>query len=206
MSHAGNPGKEASHGLVRKYRGPIWFPRLTGGELCWFALYVQVNHEKEVAKRLEDKAIDSYLPLVEGWSKRRDRRKRIRTPLFRGYVFVHTVLDNYSHVDILKTPGAVCFIRNSEGVLPIPDYQIDNLKAMLQSDLGPTLHSYLKEGDWVQVKRGPLSGCCGILVRHNPRKGRLVVSVDIIQRSVSVELDVEDVEPIHPPTKLCTRS
>jgi len=184
--------------VVASPRGPLIFPKLTGMDPSWFALYVQVNHEREVTKRLEQKALDCFLPLMECWSKRRDRRKRIQLPVFPGYVFVHTILDNYTNVNILKTPGAVCLLKNSEGALPIPEYQIDSLKRIFRSPESLNPHPYLKEGDWVQVVRGPLTGCMGILIRQNPNKGRLVVSVDIIQRSVSVELNVEDVEPIHP--------
>jgi transcriptional antiterminator NusG len=176
--------------------GPVIFPQLTGGEASWFALYVQVNHEKEVTERLALKSVECYLPLIECWSKRQDRRKRIRVPLFPGYTFVHTVMDNYTNVQILKTPGALTILRNSEGPLPIPHYQIENLKTMLGSPEQLTLHPYLREGDWVQVIRGHLAGCVGILIRRNPKKGRLVVSVDIIRRSVSVELDTEDIEPL----------
>jgi transcription termination/antitermination protein NusG len=168
-------------------------------EELWFAVYVQVNHEREVAKRLEQKYIDSFLPLIERWSKRKDRRKKVSVPLFPGYVFVRTMLDNYTHVHILKTPGALTLIGNSEGPLSIPHFQIESLQTMLKSPEPINLNPYLREGDWVHVVRGPLSGCVGILLRHNPKKGRLVVSVDIICRSVSVELDVEDVEPIIPP-------
>ena len=174
-------------------------PKLAGLEESWFALYVQVNHEREVAKRLEQKYIDSFLPLIERWSKRRDRRKKVHVPLFPGYVFVRTILDNYSHVHIVKTPGALTLVGNSEGPLPIPLYQIESLQTLLGTPAPVTLNPYLKEGDWVHVVRGPLSGCMGILLRHNPKKGRLIVSVDIICRSVSVELDVEDVEPIARP-------
>lgn len=168
-------------------------------EESWFAIYVQVNHEREVAKRLEQKYIDSFLPLIERWSKRKDRRKKVSVPLFPGYVFVRTILDNYTHVHILKTPGALTLIGNSEGPLSIPHFQIESLQTILRSPEPINLNPYLKEGDWVHVVRGPLSGCMGILLRHNPKKGRLVVSVDIICRSVSVELDVEDVEPIASP-------
>lgn len=181
------------------FQGNLIYPKLSGDQIAWFALYVQVNHEKEVTKRLEQKAIDCYLPLLECWSKRRDRRKRIHTPVFPGYIFVHTILDNYTNVNILKIPGAVHILRNTEGPLPIPDYQIDNLKTLLGGSTEPSLHPYLKEGDWVQVVRGPLTGCTGILVRHNPKKGRLVISIDIIHKSVSVELDMEDVEPMASP-------
>ncbi len=179
-------------------RGPIINPKVSGENAAWFALYVQVNHEREVAKRLEQKAIESYLPLMECWSKRRDRRKRIHLPIFPGYVFVRSVLDNYTNINILKTPGAVSIIKNSEGPLPIPDYQIDSLKTVLGSSQPLAVHDYFKEGDRVQVIRGPMCGCIGILLRHNPKKGRLLVSIDIIQRSVSVELDTEDVEPLGP--------
>jgi len=180
-------------------RGALIFPTLTGAAKSWFALYVQVNHEKEVSKRLQQKSIDSFLPLMECWSKRKDRRKKIHIPLFPGYVFVHTILDNYTNVNILKTPGALTILRNSEGPLPIPDYQVENLQTMLESEKTLSIHQYLQQGDWVRVVRGHLAGCVGILVRHNPKKGRLVVSIDIIQKSVGVELDMEDVEPLEGP-------
>ena len=180
-------------------RGLSLFPELTGKEESWFALYVQVNHEREVTNRLEQKEIGSFLPLMECWSKRKDRRKKVSVPMFRGYVFVRTVLDNYIHVHILKTPGALKILGNSEGPLPIPHFQIENLQTLLRSPDPLTLNPYLKEGNWVRVVRGPLAGCMGILLRHNPKKGRLIVSVDMICKSVSVELDVEDVEATMPP-------
>jgi transcription termination/antitermination protein NusG len=186
--------------------GPILFPKLTGNDPAWFALYVQVNHEKEVAKRLADKSIESYLPMMECWSKRQDRRKKLQVVLFRGYVFFHTVLDNYTNVHVLKTPGTVSILRNSEGPLPIPSYQIDNLRTMLGSSEPFSLHPYLKEGDWVRVVHGPLKGCLGIFTRRNPKRGRLVVSLDIIRKSVSVELGMEDIEPLEtaPGQTLCS--
>ena len=188
---------EPSRGIVlhTASKGPIIFPRLTGSEPAWFAIYVQVNHEKEVAKRLSQKSIESYVPLMEGWSKRQDRRKRVQLPLFPGYVFFHTVLDNFTNVHILKTPGAISVLQSSEGPLPIPSYQIENLQTMLGSSEPLGLHPYLKDGDWVVVVRGALAGCSGILVRQNPKRGRLVVSLDIIHQAVSVELDMEDVQP-----------
>ncbi len=181
-------------------RGPFLFPLLAGEVESWFAVYVQVNHEREVATRLEQKDINSFVPLMECWSKRKDRRKKVSVPMFPGYIFVRTILDNYTHVHILRTPGALTLLGNSEGPLPIPSFQIENLQTLLGSRNPLTLNPYLKEGNWVRVIRGPLSGCVGILLRQNPNKGRLIVSVDMICRSVSVELDVEDVEAIVPPT------
>jgi len=166
----------------------------------WYALYVQVNHEKEVVKRLELKEVDCFLPLMETWSKRRDRRKKIQLPMFPGYVFVHTLLDSNVHLIVVKTPGALTLLHNSQGPLSIPSYQIENLRTMVNAIQPIEIHPYLRQGDWVHVVRGPLAGCIGILNRVDPHKGRLIVSVDIIKKSVSVELDLEDVEPTLPPT------
>jgi transcription antitermination factor NusG len=162
----------------------------------WYALYVQVNHEKEVTKRLEQKEVPCFLPLLESWSKRRDRRKKIQLPMFPGYVFVNVVLDSSANLTIVKTPGALSLLHNSEGPLSIPSYQIENLKTLIQSTMPLQVQSYLKEGDGVRVMRGPLAGCVGILKRTDPKRGRLIVSVDIIKQSVSVELDLEDVDPV----------
>jgi transcription antitermination factor NusG len=162
----------------------------------WYALYVQVNHEREVVKRLEQRQVGCFLPTMETWSKRRDRRKRIQLPMFPGYVFVHVLLDSSANLTIVKTPGALSLVHNSDGPLSIPSYQVENLQTMVCSAQPLQVHAYLKEGELVHVVRGPLSGCIGILSRIDPRKGRLIVSVDIIKKSVSVELDLEDVEPV----------
>ena len=182
-------------------------PEQAGGHLChtppgkeWYALYVQVNHEKEVVKRLEQKEVGCFLPLMEAWSKRRDRRKKIQLPMFPGYVFVHVLLASNVHLTVVKTPGALSLLHNSQGPLSIPSYQIENLRTMINAIQPIEIHSYLRQGDWVHVVRGPLAGCIGILNRVDLHKGRLIVSVDIIKKSVSVELDLEDVEPTLPPT------
>jgi len=164
----------------------------------WCAVYVQVNHEKTVADRLEQKAIECFLPLLEKWSKRRDRRKRIQVPIFRGYLFVHEQLSQHRQVEILKVPGSVYILKGSLGPLPIPDWQIESLRSVLHAADTLQPHAFLKEGDWVRVVRGPFEGVTGILIRHKPKRGRLVVSIALIQQAVSVELNTEDVEPIKP--------
>ncbi len=166
----------------------------------WYALYVQVNHEKEVVKRLEQKEVSCFLPLMEAWSKRLDRRKKVHLPLFPGYVFVNVHLDSYANLNIVKTSGALNLLRNSEGPLSIPSYQIENLQTIINSTQPLKIHTYLKEGEWIRVVRGPLAGCIGILNRLDLKRGRLIVGIDIIKKSVSVELDVEDVESTLPAT------
>ncbi|SPF32043.1 NusG antitermination factor [Syntrophobacter sp. SbD1] len=167
-------------------------------DMEWYAIYVQVNHEKEVVKRLEGKEVECFLPVMESWSKRRDRRKKIQLPMFPGYIFVHILLNSHANLTIVKTPGALNLLHNSQGPLTIPSFQIENLQTVVNSVQPLQIHPYLKEGDWVHVVRGPLAGCIGILNRADPKRGRLIVSVDIIKKSVSVELDLEDVEPALP--------
>jgi transcription antitermination factor NusG len=187
-----------SNTLVSEENGRSLYEAAAGTE--WYALYVQVNHEREVVKRLEQKQVGCFLPSIETWSKRRDRRKKIQVPMFPGYVFVHVLLDSSANLIIVKTPGALNFVHNSDGPLSIPSYQIENLQTMMNSVQPLQVHPYLREGEWVHVVRGPLAGCTGILTRMDPRKGRLVVGVDIIKKSVSVQLDLEDVEPALAPS------
>lgn len=198
---------EKTHGSMKNPLPLIRIPAQTGilsveDVPGWYALYVQVNHEKKVAEQLRKKNIEHFLPLLNTWSKRRDRRMRIQVPLFPGYVFVHAVLDNTVHVEILKIPGSVYVVRSSEGPAPIPDYQVESLRTVLEKADSLTLHPYLAEGDWVEVVRGPFAGCVGILQRINPKKGTLVISIDVIRRAASVQLAVEDVVRIDGPPPL----
>ncbi len=115
--------------------------------------------------------------------------------MLSGYVFVHMVLDGYVHVAIVKTPAVPCSIRNSEGPLPVPQHQIEGLLIMMNAAQALTVHSFLKEGEPVSVIRGPLQGCVGIPDRIDHKRGRLIVRLDILKKSVSVELNIEDREP-----------
>ena len=163
---------------------------------AWYAVYAQVRHEGKVYSRLIGKAFECLFPQMERWSRRRDRRKKIQVPIFPGYLFVRTVLDNYQQVTILQTPGVVSLVRNTDGPLPVPDSQINSLRTLLGSDTVLTAHPYLQEGMQVRIANGPLYGCEGILLRKRNEKARLVVAIDIIKQAVSVELDEEDVEPL----------
>ena len=162
-------------------------------ESSWYAVYVQVRHEKIVEQQLSRKGIESFLPMVPVWSRRKDRRKKIDSVLFPGYCFVRIRLDDHSHVEVLRIPGALTILRNSQGPLSIPAFQVESLQTMLGAAQPITIYSCLHEGDRVKVVRGPLAGCTGILTRLDEKKGRLTVNVDIFGKSVSCELNVEDV-------------
>jgi len=142
------------------------------------------------------KKIETFLPLIEKWSRRKDRRKRIHLPLFPGYLFVRTSMDAYSHLEILKTDSVVRILGNDGKPIPIPDEQISTIQALIKNGVAVTPCPYLKEGMRVRVVNGPLIGVEGILLKTQPQKHRLVLSVDLIKESVSVEIDELDVEPI----------
>lgn len=165
-------------------------------EPAWYAVYAQVRHEGRVYSRLLAKSFECLFPQMERWSRRRDRRKKIQVPIFPGYLFVRSALDNQEHVRILQTPGVVSLVRNKDGPLSIPETQIDSLRTLLGSQEVLTSYPYLRTGMCVRVVNGPLCGCEGILVRKRTGKSRLVVAIDIIQQAVCVELNEEDVEPI----------
>jgi transcriptional antiterminator NusG len=172
---------------------PVSRPRI---EPAWYAVYAQVRHEGRVYSRLLAKSFQCLFPQMERWSRRRDRRKKIQVPIFPGYLFVRSALDNQEHVRILQTPGVVSLVRNKDGPLPVPENQIESLKTLLGSQEVLTSYPYLRTGMYVRVVNGPLCGCEGILVRKRTGKSRLVVAIDIIQQAVCVELNEEDVEPI----------
>ena len=162
----------------------------------WYAIYTRSRHEKRVYERLSEKKIEAFLPLIEQWSRRKDRRKRIQVPLFPGYLFVQSPMDQYAYYEILKTESVVRILCSGGIPTPIPDRQINNVQILMKNRIAVTPCQYLKEGERVRVAHGPLVGIEGILIKLKPDKNRLVLSIDLIKESVSVELDELDVEPI----------
>jgi transcription antitermination factor NusG len=159
----------------------------------WFAIYTRSRHEKKVAEVLRDKQFDIFLPLRNVISRWKDRRKEIQTPLFSGYVFIHTDLQH--RLDVLKTPGVVRFVTDGHDPVPIPDDQIEAIQALVQSGIKYDPYPYLKEGMHITVKRGPLRGVEGILVAKR-KKHLLVLSVDLIQQATALEINISDTDVV----------
>jgi len=164
--------------------------------LRWYCVHTRSRHEEVVFQRLEEKKIHSFLPRLEVWSRRKDRRKKIQKALFPGYLFVHEILDPFHRLEILKTAGVVRILGNEYGPSPVPDSQIDSIKTILDGKSAVTLVPYLREGQRVRVVYGPLKGCEGFLMKIKEGQEKLIISVDILQRSVSAEIDGPSVEPI----------
>ena len=165
-----------------------------GFTAAWYGIYVQCRHEARVESVLQHRGVEVFLPRVTTLSRRRDRRLLINVPLFPGYLFVRTDLDSYGYREILKAPGMVRLLGLKGSPTPVPAETIDSVKAIVDSGQPFYPWSYLKIGNLVRVLEGPLAGVVGILIAQKNKQRRLVVAVEMFQRSVAVELDCESVE------------
>ncbi|PID39815.1 MAG: transcriptional antiterminator [Proteobacteria bacterium] len=162
---------------------------------AWYALHTKSRFENVVNEGLASKAIDVFLPKITVRSKRRDRRKMIRVPLFPGYVFVRTNLNPYEHVEILKTTGAVKLIGSARGPVFIPDETIESLKIMVSSDQAVVTGTRFKKGDRVIVIAGPFAGVTGIFSSYRG-DGRVMVNIEALGQFAAVNVNAADVEKL----------
>ena len=157
--------------------------------MSWYAIYTKPRHEKKVNDQLRDKRFEVYLPLITRVRQWKDRKKKVDIPLFSSYVFVNF---EYKHrFDVLQTDGVVKIVNFNGVPAVVPEWQIESLRKMLDNPETLQLENYFKSGEVVQVTSGPLKGMRGVVVR---RKGghRLILTIDGIMQSVSVELDETD--------------
>ena len=159
----------------------------------WYAVHLRSRHEKRVAEQLSGKGISYFLPLYEAEHRWKDRLARVQLPLFPGYLFVQVPLRE--RLKVLEVPGVVRLVSAGGDPVPLDDSEINILRQGLTSMLKAEPHPYLKVGTRVRVRVGALAGLEGILVRLKDRY-RVVISVDLIMRSISVEISLADVEPI----------
>lgn len=159
----------------------------------WYALRTKPKHEKCVAEHLEGKGYEQFLPLYQSWHRSSGRLQRVLLPLFKGYLFCR--FDPSQRLPILITPGVYIIVGRGKEPEPIPDEEIARIQTSCTSGLQVTPWPYLERGDLVRVECGPLQGLEGIFVNEK-NTCRLVVSVEMLQRSVAVEVDREWVRPI----------
>jgi|ERR1700678_2776683 transcriptional antiterminator NusG len=159
----------------------------------WFALRVRSNHERITGAHLRDRGYEEFAPSYKVEKRWSDRIKQIDQFLFPGYVFCR--FDPNDRLPILTAPGVVDVV--GFGKLPelIPDGEIERVRRMVDSGLLVTPYPYVEIGQAVLIERGPLSGVEGILMEVKG-KARLVVSVNLLRRSVSAEIDRRSVRPI----------
>ena len=177
-------------------RHEVWSPEQrqpASDGLAWYAAYTCARHEKKVAQQLAERGIEYFLPVYHSVRRWKDRRKELDMILFPGYVFVRLALA--SRLRVLQLAGVVRFVCFNGVPAALPTADIEALRNGLSQNLGAEHHPYLVAGRRVRVTSGPLSGAEGVLLRWK-NSCRLVISIDAIMRSVSLEIDEADIEPI----------
>jgi len=162
---------------------------------CWYAVRTRSRHEKIVARQLETQGIRSFLPLISKINQWSDRRKEVQEPLFSGYTFVHVDASSSERARVLRTQGVVNFVGVQGMGIPIPEQEIENINMLLSSRVSYQERPFLYVGQRVRVCGGALDGLEGVLTAENSDRS-VVISVGLIQRSLSVRVAGYDVEPL----------
>ena len=160
----------------------------------WYAAYTYPRHEKFVSKQLEDRGIESFLPVYRSVRRWKDRRKEIELVLFPSYVFVRIPLADRFRV--LGLPGLVRLVSFNGQPASLPEREIEGLRNGLEGGLFAEPHPYLQVGRRVRVSRGPMAGLEGVLIRKKD-KFRIVILLEAIMHSVALEIDSADVDLTH---------
>ena len=160
---------------------------------AWYVLHTRSRFEQVVFDGLEKKSLETFLPKITVMSKRRDRRKKIRVPLFPGYVFTRSDLNAHERLEIVKTIGVVRLVGNKDGPISIPDEAIDSLRIMVAVDSPVETGTRFRKGDRVMVVEGPFAGVVGAFVRYRGF-GRVVVAIEALGQYAAVDVPEEHVE------------
>ena len=158
----------------------------------WFAAYTTPRHEKAVARQLESRSIELFLPVYSSIRKWKNGcRVTVEQPLFPSYVFVH--IPRRESVKVLQVPGVVSIVGAGREPLELPNAEIESLRSDLpQCKFEP--HPYLTVGEKVRITGGSLEGMVGILVRKKNNL-RVVLTLELIRQSVAVEIGMDEIEP-----------
>jgi transcription antitermination factor NusG len=162
-------------------------------EMLWYAGYTASRHEKRVAEHFAQRGVEHFLPLYETIHRWNNGRHWVRLPLFPGYIFVRIALRD--RLRVIEVPGFVRLVGFSSLPCPLPEADINKMKEALNKGVLAEPYPYLTAGTRVEIKNGPLQGMTGILLRRQ-NKCRVVISVDLIMRSMSVEVEAGDVVSI----------
>ena len=159
----------------------------------WYAVYTSSNREKRVAEQLVQRSVQNFLPLYASFRKWKDRRVKLELPLFPGYIFVQMALRD--RLKVLQISGVSNLVGFGGTPTALPDGEIEILRTSLGTGIRAEPYPFLTAGRRVRVKEGPLAGLQGILVRRKS-KARFVLSVDLIVRSIALEIDETDLVPL----------
>jgi len=179
---------------VREYEDEA---TLSGSASSWYAVSTRSRQERVAAAALRSADIPTFLPLVTEVHRWSDRKKVVTVPLFSSYLFVQIPVSSDLRARVLRTPGIVRFIGNQNGPIAIPKQEIDDVRSVLsQTDCSP--YPFLRTGERVRIVGGALDGVEGTLVGQGPG-ARLVISIELIQRSLAVSVYNYNVKPVGGP-------
>jgi transcription antitermination factor NusG len=189
LTHGAKLGIEAVEGLMTL----TMLSSNASQRLEWFAVHTWSRHEKSVAQQLRGKQVEVFLPLYHTAKRWKNGKLSGKEPLFPGYLFVR--IARGSQLAVLQTSGVARIVAYGKMLVALPDHDIIQLQTAIAKGIALSPHCCLAVGDCVRVRRGPFSGMAGILIRG--KQGvRFVLSVELISRSISVELDIADLEPV----------
>lgn len=173
----------------------IQTPAIAEFDRRWYAILTRARNERAVANRLQERGIETFLPVVAEVHKWKDRKKRVEMPLFSCYVFLKTVLTPEQHHRVCNLDGVFNFVGPHSQGIAIPDEQIEAVQALVVRNLPWSNHPFLKVGQRVRIRGGAMDGIEGILQAHSGEH-TLVISIDAIQRSLAVRVEGYQVEPV----------
>jgi transcriptional antiterminator NusG len=162
---------------------------------AWYVVHARSRHEAKVEFALRQKEFKIFLPRISVRSRRQDRRRFLKVPLFPSYLFVYTVLEPFAFYEIIKLPGVVRLLGMNGRPGQVPPEQVESIRAIVESDRPYYPWVYLSQGKLVRILEGPLAGTIGMILRWREKQRRLIVAVELFQRSVAVELEDEAIEP-----------
>jgi transcription antitermination factor NusG len=162
---------------------------------AWYAIWTKSHCERLVAQQLAGRGFTAFLPEAPA---HRAGRTSGTAPIFPGYLFVHDTMDKQRYIDVLQVRGIVRVLEDGwTRLTPIPDAEIDAIQRIVDAGVPLVPYPLPQHGDTMRVVNGPLCGVAGRFLHEGQRRGRLVVSVHLLGRSVAVDMDMEDVEPCH---------
>jgi transcriptional antiterminator NusG len=161
--------------------------------LPWFAVVIKPQHERAVQEGLQQKGLESFLPMYRATRRWSDRLKHLQLPLFPGYVFCR--FETNGKVPVLRTPGVRSIVSCGTKILAVPEEEIDRVRLIASSGSAMEPWPFLKTGQRVRVCDGPLLGLEGIVAQVR-NTTRVVVGMELLQRSVAVQLNRDQIEPV----------
>jgi transcription antitermination factor NusG len=181
--------------LEAHFESAVAVPRLSLApeESKWYAVHAMARHEKRVAAQFEEKRVCTFLPLLRQIHRWSDRRSVVEVPMFSCYAFVRIIQTANERLKVLRTPGVLGFVGSERQGTAIPDVQIESLRTAISEKIPCLPHPFISTGQRVRIRGGSLNGIEGILVRKGYDQS-LVVSVELLQRSVSIRVEGYDIE------------